>query len=155
MAEINWTELITKAYWPLLALFIVVIYRQSLEYILKKRELKFMLPNGVTATISSADAEATLNELFTEFYINYNTLVKTEQKKIFTDIVALERVVRVKELIPSFDRDNINHKGTLRALRGLGLIEPAGGGSWDPESIVLVTKFGRIFTKYLDFKQIT
>ena len=74
-------------------------------------------------------------------------------KKYFQEILNSETKLHVEELISNFDRDNKDHIGALRALRGLGLIEPQGGGGWSNKSIIEVTAFGKVFVEYLALKK--
>jgi len=64
----------------------------------------------------------------------------------------------VVEAIPGFDRESeewVKSKkgkediGMLRALRGLGFIEPKQGGKWSSNSNILITELGHEFKKYL------
>ncbi|MEJ2307857.1 MAG: hypothetical protein P8Z78_00910 [Gammaproteobacteria bacterium] len=99
--------------------------------------------------MSNEDAEQALSQVFTEFYLVFNKLLHPNQKEYFRIILNSETKLRVNELIVGFDRNNKEHIGALRALRGLGLIEPKGGGSWEGDSVIEVTKFGSVFVSYL------
>ena len=61
-------------------------------------------------------------------------------------------------MIPGFNRESeawVNSKegkeaiGMLRALRGLGFIEPEDGGKWLSNSNIIITEFGKEFKDYL------
>lgn len=153
MQGIDWTEIITQAYWPMLGLFVVVILRKPISSVLRERKIKLTLPNNITATITTDVAEKTLTRLFTEFYFTYNKLMRPWHKKLFERILASETKLHVDELISGFDRKNEEHIGALRALRGFGLIEPKYGGSWEAKSVIEVTSFGQVFVEYLRLKE--
>ncbi|HFQ81009.1 MAG TPA: hypothetical protein ENK33_06510 [Desulfobacterales bacterium] len=153
MQELNWTAIITQAYWPFWGLLVALILRKPISTILRERKLTLSLPNNITATITTEDAGKTLTRLFTEFYFAYNRLMRPWHKELFDKILNSETKLYVNELIPGFDRNNEEHIGALRALRGLGLIEPKYGGSWDSKSIIEVTSFGQVFVKYLRMRE--
>ena len=153
MQGIDWTAIITQAYWPGFGLLAVVILHKPISSILRERKITLSLPNNIKATITTEDAEKTLTRLFTEFYFMYNRLMRPWHKELFESILASETKLRVNELISGFDRNNEEHIGALRALRGLGLIEPKYGGSWDGKSIIEVTSFGQVFVDYLRLRE--
>ncbi len=153
MESLNWTAVITDAYWPILVLFVAAILRKPISDVLRKRKLRLTLPNDVSFSIATDVAEKTLTNLFTEFYFTYNRLLKPSHKKLFETILLSETKLYVDELIPGFDRNNKEHIGALRALRGLGLIEPKHGGSWQNKSVIEITSFGKIFVEHLRMKE--
>jgi len=152
MEPINLTEIITKLYWPALVLFFIVMFRTPINKLIRERKIKIKLPDGTEIMISDEEAEKTLSQLFNEFYVIYNKLLKPYMKLYFRCILKANRELYVKELIEGYDENKKEHIGTLRALRGLGLIEPKGGGSWSPDSIIEVTSFGKVFVDYLKLK---
>jgi hypothetical protein len=153
MQGIDWTAIITQAYWPVFGLLVVVILRKPISSILRERKITLSLPNNITVTISTEVAKNTLTRLFTEFYLTFNRLMHPWHKELFERILASETKLHVNELIQGFDRKNDEHIGALRVLRGLGLIEPKYGGSWDGKSIIEVTSFGQIFVEYLRLRE--
>jgi hypothetical protein len=152
MEPINLTQLITQLYWPALLLAAMIVFRKPISAILKERKIRITLPGRASLEISAADAEKTLSAVFTEFYVVYSKLLHPSHKEYFQAILNGETKLRVRELIEGFDRKNEEHIGALRALRGLGLIEPKSGGPWKADSIIEVTKFGRVFVDYLKLK---
>lgn len=87
MEPIDLTQIITQLYWPALILISVFIFRVPIGTLLKERKIKLTLPNETSITISSEDAEKTLSHLFTEFYIIYNNLLRSEHKAYFREIL--------------------------------------------------------------------
>ena len=159
MEPINLTQLITEFYWPALLLTAVFVFRgpigeilKQVSKILQKRKIRITLPGQASIEVSTEDAEQALSQVFTEFYLVFNKLLHPTHKEFFRTILNSEAKLRVNELIAEFDRNNKEHIGVLRALRGLGLIEPKGGGPWKEESIIEVTKFGKVFVNYLKLK---
>jgi len=79
------------------------------------------------------------------------------ERKLFREVSKMDRQPTVKELLPEFNREKEwmaselgkKQMGSLRAVRGLGLIEPIGGGKWQPDSKIEVTKFGKALKNYL------
>jgi len=132
---------------------VVLILRKPISTILRERKLTLSLPNNITATITTEVAGKTLTRLFTEFYFTYNRLMRPWHKELFEKILVSETKLHVSELIPGFDRKDEEHIGALRALRGLGLIEPKYGGSWNGKSIIEVTSFGQVFVEYLQLRE--
>jgi len=149
MQPIDLTALITQAYWPAIALACVVLFRKPINTILRERKIQLTLPNDISASITTETAKNTLTKLFTEFYVIYNSLLRPADKEYFEKILNSETKLHVRELIEDFDRENKEHIGVLRALRGLGLIQPKDGGSWKSESVIEVTSFGKIFVEHL------
>lgn len=153
MDSLNWTTLITEAYWPTVILILAVFLKKPISNVLKERKIRLTLPNDISLSISSDVAEKTLTQLFTEFYLTYNRLLKPWHKYLFDKILAAKKELKVGELIQGFDHENKDHIGALRALRGLGLIEPRNGGSWSEKSVIEITSFGQIFVKYLNMRE--
>ena len=152
MESIDLTQIITQFYWPGIVLLCVIIFRGPISTLLKERKIKLTLPNNASVSVSSEDAGKTLSNLFTEFYVNYNVLLRSEHKRYFQKILQAETKLTVNDVIEGFDRGNKDHIGALRSIRGLGLIEPKGGGSWKAESVIEVTNFGKVFVEYLKLK---
>ena len=145
--------LITESYWPLVILLIAFFLKRPISNVLKERKLRLTLPNDISFSISSDVAEKTLTQLFIEFYLTYNRLLKPWHKALFNKILAAKKELKVGELIEGFDHSNKDHIGALRALRGLGLIEPRNGGSWSTQSVIEISSFGQIFVKYLNMRE--
>lgn len=122
--------MITEAYWPAVILIVAFFLKKPISNVLKKRKLRLTLPNDIVLTISSDVAEKTLTQLFTEFYLTYNRLLKPWHKALFNKILATKKGLKTGDLIEGFDHNNKDHIGALRALRGFGLIEPRNGGLW-------------------------
>lgn len=155
MEPIDLTHLVTQFYWPALVLTFIIIFRKPISAILKEKKIRITLPGQASVQITAEDAEQTLSQVFTEFYLVYSKLLHPRHKEYFHTILNAETRLHVSELIEGFDRKNEEHIGALRALRGLGLIEPKSGGSWKPDSIIEVTKFGRVFVDYLKLKDVS
>ncbi|MBW2149762.1 MAG: hypothetical protein JRI22_22445 [Deltaproteobacteria bacterium] len=153
MQELDWSGIIIGAYWPFITVFIAGILRGPISKILTERKLKLSLPNNISLSITTDAAERTLTRLFTEFYFTYKNIIKPWQKELFEKILKSETKLRVRELMPNFNRNDDKHIGALRALRGLGLIEPQYGGSWEAESVIEITSFGKIFVDHLKMKE--
>jgi hypothetical protein len=154
MKSLDLSMMISGLYWPIVVLVVAILFRKGISKVLSSRQIKLSLPNNVSVSITSEEAETTLNQLFTEFYVAYRRLLRPWHKELFDRILASKTELQVNVLIPGFDTDNDEHIGALRALRGLGLIEPRYGGSWTPESLVEVTTFGKIYVKYLKMKEL-
>ncbi len=153
MKPLDITQIITQLYWPAIVFAFIYIFRESIEKLLKERKIKLNLPNEVGVEISSKEAEKALSQLFTEFYIIYHKSLRPDHRAYFHKILNTDTKLHVSELIEGFDRDNKDHIGALRALRGIGLIEPQGGGSWAADSVINVTSFGKVFVDYLNLKE--
>lgn len=141
-------DIIVKIAWP------VVVLALGLSYLFFShgKSVVVELPTGIKINLSSEQAGKKLSELFAEFHKVYEVLLKENQKQFFRMVLAHGKVPMVKEMLPEFTHENEEHIGTLRALRGFGLIVPAGGGSWKKESRIVVTDFGKAFTSYIQNK---
>jgi hypothetical protein len=135
--------------WPLVVLIIAlcfIFFRMENKNVL----IKFL---GNEINITPKEAGEQLSMLFSEFYKEYGFL-KDNEKQLFRLILDRQGTPKVQELLPGFTRENEIHLGTLRALRGLGLIKPVNGGKWRPEKEVTLTNFGKLVGNYLKDKNL-
>ena len=88
----------------------------------------------------------------------YSKLLKESHIKFYKDLMKKNSLPTVIEMIPGFNRelkewyssDKGKHAiGMLRALRGLGFIEPEGGGEWQKETKIRITEFGKEMKKFM------
>lgn len=95
---------------------------------------------------------------FTRMFENmYTKLLKPEHIDFYRDIGKPADPPTVIEKFASFERTEAYEKsdqgkqalGTLRALRGLGFIEPQKGGPWQADSHIVITDFGREMLKHM------
>ena len=139
----NGWDLLIAVVYALVACVVVFMLKQPLSSVLTKNKVKVSLPGLSEIEITPADAGGKISAILNEFMEQYKLLLNNYQKDLYRRIVSKKAPVPVKELIPDFDRNNSEHIGALRALRGIGLVVPEKDGSWDENSIIVVTKFGR------------
>jgi hypothetical protein len=111
--------------------------------------VSFKIPNGPDIKLSSSDASKTFTALFAAFLAAYHDLLNPFQRGVYNQILTSEKPPIVSNIIPDFDRENKDHIGCLRALRGIGLIAPGDGGPWRADSRIVLTDFGRLLNTYL------
>ena len=112
----------------------------------------------VKISLTGIEFEASGDEFARLFEKTYSYLLKREHIEFFIRLFEYENPPEVHKVIPGFSRDSeewvksdVGKKaiGMLRALRGLGFIEPKGGGEWRSDSHILLTGFGKEFKKHL------
>jgi hypothetical protein len=88
----------------------------------------------------------------------YTKLLKEDHIKFYRTLLDFGRPPTVKEIIPDFNRESSDWResargreviGMLRALRGLGFIEPKEGGEWKSDTHVMITEFGKEMHNYI------
>ncbi len=134
------------AAWPVVVLILAVLYW---KFITHRDRIEVSLPGGVQVQLSSKAAGQELSTLFREFHVVYRSLLKESERRLFRQFLACRGTPTVRDLLPNFSRESEEQLGGLRALRGLGLITPVGGGSWSEDSQITVTEFGRALITYL------
>lgn len=76
----------------------------------------------------------------------------------FFGLFKYSEAPHVGDTIPNFDRakkewaesnEGKEMLGMLRALKGIGFIEPLNGGQWQKDSKIVITEIGKEFKKYL------
>lgn len=139
-------ELIASSFWPLVALILGIFYKKTID---QRKTVTLNLLPGVEVRLGEKEAHGDIGELIEELYNVYNRALKKEHQVFFVKLLKYDRDVTVGAVIPKFDRNNKEHIGMLRALRGLGMIKPETGGSWSADKIIVITKFGRKFAKFL------
>jgi hypothetical protein len=141
--------------WPAAVLILGLFYRKIILDIIPKKDLEIALPGGIILKLTTKEAEKKLTELFNEFHFEYQALLRPEHKSFFQDLLSRKpnnpnvNELFIKHFGEQFDRNNEKHIGTLRALRGLGLIRPMDGGPWNGNSLIEITKFGNALTEKL------
>ena len=139
----NGWDLLIAVVYAAAACIVLYMLKQPLSSFLTKNKVKVSLPGLSEIEITPADAGGKISAILNEFMERYESLLNNYQKDLYRRIVSKKAPASVKELLPDFDRNNPKHIGALRALRGIGLIVPEKEGSWDENSIVVVTKFGQ------------
>jgi hypothetical protein len=142
-------DVIIGVAWPISILIIVLILRRPFKKLIEKDQISIQIPNGPRIQLSSNEASDVLSRLFNDFLLAYNELLNDYQKAIYRKILSHKDPPTVSELIPDFSRDNQDHIGCLRALRGIGLIRPGDNRSWTIDSRIVITKFGTSLNKYI------
>ena len=143
----NLYELISTTLWPLVALTLGIFYKNSIE---NRKTVTITLLPGVEIKLGEKDAQGDVGELIHELNNIYNRLLKKSHKEFFLELLKSDKEKKVIEVIPNFDHDNKEHIGKLRALRGLGMINPVGGGKWEADKYITKNGFGEKFSKFLD-----
>ncbi|MDH3649091.1 MAG: hypothetical protein OEQ53_05370 [Saprospiraceae bacterium] len=112
----------------------------------------------VKISLTGIEFEASGDEFARLFEKTYSYLLKREHIEFFRELFEYESPPIVNKVIPGFNRDSEEWNkskegkkaiGMLRALRGLGFIEPKGGGRWKSGSTIVLTEFGKEFNKHL------
>ena len=102
--------------------------------------------------------EASGDEFAQLFEKTYSSVLKKSHMKFFREIGRTSSPPIISEVLPGFDRDSkewlesdqgTKTIGMLRALRGLGLIEPQGGGRWELDSKIIITELGKEFKSHI------
>jgi hypothetical protein len=145
----GWDLLIAVAY-AAAACTVIFMLKHPISSFLSKNKVKISLPGSSEIEITPADAGWKISSILKEFMERYESLLNNYQKDLYRRIISKKAPISVKELIPDFDRNNPEHIGALRALRGIGLIVPENEGSWDEKSLIVVTKFGQEINTLLD-----
>ena len=129
--------------WPAVVLIL------GLVAVLKDRKLSITLPTGTSVSLSPKEASEKLTRLFRTFQSQYDTLLRPEHRDFFQEVLRRgDDLPIVRDLLSEEFERTPKQIGTLRALRGLGLIRPEGGGKWRADSKILTTEFGEVFTEY-------
>ncbi len=143
----NFYGFIAASFWPFVVLFLGIYYKKTID---SRKQVSIKMLPGVEISLGEKEAKGNLGQLFSELYCVYNRLLNTRHKKFFINLLHRADPSTVQEMIPDFDRNNRQHIGMLRGLRGLGMIEPEQGGTWKKETVILVTDFGRKFGTFLE-----
>ena len=146
--ESNIYDVVAAFWWPSALLLTAVIFRKPLTTLLHRREIRARY-GALELVVPGAEAENALQDVFAGFLEQYDRLLRPFHRKVMETVLRSAVPRRVDEVIEGFDREDSEHIGCLRALRGLGLVVPEGGGAWRPEARIEVTGFGRSLTKYL------
>lgn len=91
-----------------------------------------------------------------------NDTIKDEQWVKFSFIVSeiqAGKTIRVSEIFDDpYNKKNNNfrnNRGTLRAIRGFGLIAPPKKkGEWESDTVMILSEFGHYFSKHKEFSKI-
>ncbi|QDU66189.1 hypothetical protein [Engelhardtia mirabilis] len=148
MQESNVYDVIAAFWWPAAVLLSAVIFRAPLTTLLRRREIRVRY-GSMELVVPASETESALQDVFAGFLEQYERLLRPFHREVMETVLRSVEPRRVDEVIEGFDRDDPEHIGCLRALRGLGLVVPAGGGAWSSETRIEVTAFGRSLTKYL------
>ena len=112
----------------------------------------------VKISLTGIEFEASGDEFAQLFEKTYSHLLKRTHLEFFSGLFAYDNPPTVIKVIPGFDRESKEWGkseegkkaiGMLRALRGLGFIEPKNGGEWKSDSNIVLTEFGKEFKKHL------
>jgi len=112
----------------------------------------------VKISLTGIEFEASGDEFALLFEKTYSYLLKKSHIEFFCKLFKYKNMPTVIEVLPGFNRDSeewVNSDegkqaiGMLRALRGLGLIEPAGGGKWKSDTQIVITEFGKEFKSHI------
>ena len=113
--------------------------------------------NYVRAVVGATEIEAPGQEFADTFGQMWKKLLKDEDVDFYRRL-NVETPPMVKDKFPDFDRKSeewIKSErgkqvlGRLRALRGLGFIEPKDRGTWKPDTHIVVTEFGKKMRMYM------
>ena len=129
---------------------VVFLLRKPISSLLIKNKVKISLPGLSEIEISPADAGSKISSILNEFKDRYESLLSEHEKDLYRKICDKSSSVRVKDLIPDFDRKKPEHLGALRALRGIGLIVPEKDRNWNGDSYIVITRFGRAINEFLN-----
>ncbi len=112
----------------------------------------------VKISLTGIEFEASVDEFAQLFEKTYSHLLKRAHLEFFSELFDYDNPPTVIRVIPGFDRESKEWGksekgkksiGMLRALRGLGFIEPKDGGKWKSDSVIVLTEFGKEFKKHL------
>ena len=113
----------------------------------------------VKISLTGIEFEASGDEFAQLFEKTYSNVLKKEHIEFFCNLFSFQHTPIVKEVLPDFDRASDDWKksdkgkqtiGMLRALRGLGLIKPNGGGKWKSDTQIVITEFGKEFKNHIN-----
>jgi len=135
-------EMTRIAIWPLVAVIAVVLG------VFHAGKFHLKTPAGFSFYFTRKEAKDLLQNFVESFLEVHNELLKEKHKHIYGALIKSDFPLKVKDVLPEFDRDNADQIGSMRALRGIGLIRPRGGGSWDKNKYIELTMFGKQFAKH-------
>ncbi|CAA6807401.1 MAG: Unknown protein [uncultured Thiotrichaceae bacterium] len=142
----NLYEFLSSAFWPIVVLVLGLIYKKSIDQ-RKTVEVEFL--QTATLRLGEKQAEGDVGALIKELNKVFDSRLKRKHKDFLIKLVESGGEPTVEEAIPEFDRTNPNQLGMLRALRGLGIIHPAGYGKWESNKAIIVDGLGRELYKQL------
>ena len=102
--------------------------------------------------------EAPAQEFLLMFERMYSKLLQESHVEFYRKVVRKKESPEVIEMIPDFNRQSEDWLesdrgkevlGMLRALRGLGFIEPKEGGKWQSDKHIVITEFGSEMYRYM------
>lgn len=152
-------ELLSHLIIPAVILILALVYKSIIEnFVTTAKTIKLNIAGLGTINITAKEASDELSELYSEFYLTYNRLLKDHERALFTEVknkIDQGEVPAVKDFFPDFNRQDSDWRktkegsralGTLRALRGIGLIAPSGHQCWEADSKISVTRLGKVVT---------
>jgi hypothetical protein len=139
-------DFIAAIAWPSVALFLGIRYLPLLK---KMENLSVKFPSGAEVSASGPNADEKIRAALRDMDDVFRHMLKDEQIRFFLSLANTDKQKRVFDVFPNFTREDKVSMGTLRALRGLGLIEPVNGGKWEGEKLIYVTPFGERKTSSL------
>jgi len=109
-------------------------------------------------SLTGIEFEASGDEFVQLFKKTYLSVLKEGHIDFFCELGNTKTVPVIREVLPDFNRGSkewlesdkgMKTIGMLRALRGLGLIKPKGGGKWESDSKIIITELGREFKSHI------
>lgn len=123
----------------------VIVFKRRINALLSRATKMELKLTGIAI-------EAPIQEFQRMYETMYSKLLKKSHIELYCNVMETKGTPTVIEMIPDFDRQSEEwvksehgkeKLGMLRALRGLGFVEPKEGGKWKPEKHIVVTEFGR------------
>ena len=143
--------ILTPLAWPVTAGILVFSFRTPLVTLLSRLSESLSVKTiklkvfGAEIELTPEQAKSALDELLKDIVETTNELSE-EEITTFQEIQAADGRRTVTDLLPSFVRDNEQHK-QLRVLRDRKLIRPFEGGRWNASKHPVVTRFGDLICR--------
>jgi hypothetical protein len=129
---------------------IVYVFRNALSSLmLRASKVSLTGPAGVKLVISGQVAATIATDVLIELERMISRHLTRDEKQLFVDILHHQTPPKVKDLMPTFDRNNPEQLKPLRALRGIYFIRPEPESSrWTADTPIHVTRLGKIAAKH-------
>jgi len=150
---------------PLAVIIIVLIFAKDIKRLLQDMTIHSVTITGILLKLDNSDVKKTADYMHRamdrllkkEQWTVFSTILSSYDKsdpKIVTEVLAWNLVRENEGTGPGADDDSVEYLKTLRALRGIGLIRPEDNGTWNNESRIIVTEFGRYLANHDQYKKL-
>lgn len=140
-------ELIKVLIWPGLIAILLWRFKYLIDNVVHRSNEVSVKAFGTEFKLTRTEATETLSAIFNEIESAFKKRLTADEKMLFLKILDFPKPPSVEDVLPDFKREEQQLK-MLRALRGVGFINPVEGKEWTSEKHIEVTNLGKIIARY-------